>query len=108
MIRGGGALIYVVMRLFGAWWIDGWIVSLSNEIQDPSIEPALERMYVRHFDYTEPNPNYVLWMMIAKTVIMTIVANISGNGFNNQYGKQASLKEVPKNGLTRVVDTQTP
>lgn len=94
-------------KFFGAWWIDGWIVSLSNELQDPSIEPALERMYIRHFDYSEPNPNYVLWMMVAKTFFLTIVANISGNS-SSEYGKNATLKPVAKNGMSKMLDPNQP
>jgi hypothetical protein len=31
--------------------MDGWIVSLSNELEDPQMQPALESFYIRFFGY---------------------------------------------------------
>jgi hypothetical protein len=31
-VRGVASIIYVVLKVLGAWWIDGWIVALSNDI----------------------------------------------------------------------------
>jgi hypothetical protein len=107
-VRGVSAIIYVVLKVLGAWWIDGWVVALSNDIQDPSNEQAMEQLYVRHFGYSNPNPNYVFWFIIGQSLVMTIVANVSGNNFNGKYGRDAQLKPVERNGTARMVDPAAP
>jgi hypothetical protein len=34
-VRVVGGFIYIALKLMGAWWIEGWIVSISNELEDP-------------------------------------------------------------------------
>jgi hypothetical protein len=65
-------------------------------------------MYVRNFGYSNPNPNYVFWFIIGQSLIMTIVANVSGNNFSGKYGREAQLKPVEKNGTARMLDPSAP
>jgi hypothetical protein len=65
------------MKWMGAWWMDGWIVSLSNEIEDPSMHDSLDQLYIKTFGYSKPKPSYNIALMIAKVTIMTIMANVA-------------------------------
>lgn len=82
----------------GAWWMDGWIVSISNELEDPQMQPALESYYIRFFGYARQSPTRMLMWSLAKVTIMTIMANLTSNtivsNFFDGYGKNARVKDM--------------
>ena len=100
LIRVIGGVIYVVLKLMGAWWIEGWIVSLSNEIEDPVMHDSLDQLYIKHFGYSKPEPKSVLALALVKVTVMTVMANLTSQTmlaqfFEGKYGSTA--RPVPIN-----------
>jgi hypothetical protein len=65
-------------------------------------------MYIQHWGHALPGTGYYTWFIIAQTLVLTIVANVTGNDFNRKYGKNAELKQVEVNGTARMVDEEAP
>lgn len=77
VVRVIGGAIYVALKLMGAWWMEGWIVSISNELEDPVMQPALESYYIKYFGYARQSNDRMMMWALAKVTLMTIMANLT-------------------------------
>jgi hypothetical protein len=87
--------------------MDGWIVSLSNEIEDDSLRPAFESMYVKVFGYETQTNDKILWLALAKVTVMTVMANLTSNSivsgfFDGKYGRTARPVNPTVNPTERI------
>ena len=89
-IRGGVMIIYGISYIFTNK-LDGWMIAVNNEIDNPRYIPAFEEIYREQFQRNPPNPKMQLLWMLLSTAALTIVANLTSveRQTIGNYGKHA-------------------
>jgi hypothetical protein len=89
-IRGGVMIVYGISYIFTNK-LDGWMVAVNNEIDNPRYIPAFEEIYREQFQRNPPNPKMQLLWMLLSTAALTIVANLTSSDRQTigNYGKHA-------------------
>lgn len=89
-IRASVLVIYGISRIFTNK-LDGWMVSVNNEIENPRYIPAFEEIYREQYQRYPPNPKMQLLYMLLSTAALTVVANLTSTDKQTigNYGRHA-------------------
>jgi hypothetical protein len=74
-IRGSVFVVYFISRIFTDK-LDGWVISVNNELENPRYIPAFEEIYREQFKRGPPNPKMQLLQMLLVSLGATVLANL--------------------------------
>lgn len=102
-------VIYFISRFFTDK-LDGWVVTVNNELENPRYISAFEEIYREHFKRGTPNAKMQLLQMLGLSLGATVFANlVSGNKPSpmlGNYGRFAQPIAATADGTSQIPEQQ--